>query len=433
MVKIPPLAKPQLEQKSPKPVAPKVKTYVEYAFEFQDAIIDLQTGGESGIKKFEAAAKAFNAEIARIKERHPAANDNVPSKLEVVSPSDWHDQPIPEREWYAPNLIPMRQVTIVSGDGGVGKSLWALQIGAAGAMAVDTLDIAPMSGRTLYLGAEDEAEEFHRRLADIAAAHGRTLADLTEFRLIPLAGMDALLSVPNKAGVMEQTPLWRMVMDYAREFKPKLMVLDTVADLFGGDEIKRGQARQFIGMLRQAAIELDCAIILLAHPSQNGMQTGSGSSGSTGWSNSSRSRLYMTRPDDKGADPDLRIIKTMKINYGKTGGEIRVRWQEGAFILDDGKPAMAEALLDAKSDRIFSELLSMLNRQGRNVCHVPGTTYAPAIMAKLPESDGITKERLTKSMNRLLRDGIIKIIKEGPASKQRQRLILEAEDFGPKD
>jgi RecA-family ATPase len=432
-MKIPPLTAPQPKPTEERPVAQKVKTYVDYAFEFQDAIIELQTGGETGIKKFEAAAKAFNAEIARIKERHPAANDNVPSKLEVVSPSEWHDQPIPDREWYAPNLIPMRQVTIVSGDGGVGKSLWALQVGAAGAMALNTLQISPMPGRTLYLGAEDEAEEFHRRLADITTAHDRTLADLTDFRLIPLAGMDALLAVPNKAGVMEQTPLWRMVLDYARDFQPKLIVLDTVADLFGGDEIKRGQARQFIGMLRHAAIELDCAIILLAHPSQTGMLTGTGSSGSTGWSNSSRSRLYMTRPDDKNADPDLRIIKTMKINYGKTGGEIRVRWQEGAFVLDDGKPAMAEALLDAKSDRIFVDVLSMLNRQGRNVCHVPGTTYAPAVMAKLPEAEGMTKDRLTKSMNTLLRDGTIKIIKEGPASKQRQRLILEAEDFGPKD
>ncbi|WP_192358512.1 AAA family ATPase [Mesorhizobium mediterraneum] len=43
-------------------------------------------------------------------------------------------QPVPEREWYLPDLVPRRQVTIFNGDGGVGKSLLKLQIAAAGAM-----------------------------------------------------------------------------------------------------------------------------------------------------------------------------------------------------------------------------------------------------------------------------------------------------------
>jgi len=248
--------------------------------------------------------------------------------------------PVPSREWYVDDLIPMRQVTIVYGDGGTGKSLWALQIGAAGAMGIQTLGLTPAAGRTFYLGAEDEADEFHRRLVDITHAHGKRLKDLSDFRLAPLAGMDALLSVPDRSGNMHPTPLWTATADYVRDFKPNLVVLDTVADLFGGDEIKRGQARQFIGMLKGLAIEVNCAVILLAHPSVDGMRTGTGSSGSTGWSNSARSRLYLTRPEGKEADPDLRILKTMKINYGKVGNELKMKWHEGVFALDDGRPNM---------------------------------------------------------------------------------------------
>jgi len=367
-----------------------------------------------------------------------AANDNKPTAksprlIEVVAPSDWHGQPVPSREWYASDLIPMRQVTILSGDGGVGKSLWALQLAAAGSMGIETIGIQPLPGRVLYLGAEDEAAEFHRRLHDIVQSQGKTLADLNDFRLAPLAGMDALLAVPDRLGTMQPTGLWRAIEEYARDCKPRLLVLDTVADLFGGDEIKRGQARQFIGMLRRLAMEIDCAVVLLSHPSIQGIQSGTGSSGSTGWSNSSRSRLYMTRPEGKDTDTDLRIIKTMKINYGKVGGEIRLRWRDGAFVLDDGKPAAGATLLAARAERVFCDLLSMLNRQRRNVCHVPGTTYAPAVMAKLPEADGVSKASLVDAMNRLLAREEIKIVVDGPPSKRRQRLVLTSEDFGPAD
>ena len=55
-------------------------------------------------------------------------------------------------------MVPSRQVTILAGDGGVGKSLLALQFGAASALGCDTAGLSPRSGRTLYLGAEDEAE-----------------------------------------------------------------------------------------------------------------------------------------------------------------------------------------------------------------------------------------------------------------------------------
>ena len=357
------------------------------------------------------------------------AEDRLPS---FINPAEWHGKPVPEREWYAEELIPMRQVTIVKGDGGVGKSLLTLQIAAAGAMAVDTLQLNPCAGRTLYVGAEDEAEEFHRRLLDIAKSHGRTLADLADFRLLPLADRDALLSVPDRTGNMQATPLLGQIAEFAGEFRPRLVVLDTAADLFGGDEIKRGQVRQFIALLRKLAIDLDCAVVLLAHPSVAGMMSGSGSSGSTAWNNSVRSRLYLTRPEAKDADSDLRILKTMKANYGTTGGEIRLRWKDGAFVLDDGKPQLGSQLLAAKAERVFKDVLSLFNRTGQNVSDVTGTSYAPAKMAKHPAAEGMSKKALADAMQRLIDSGEVRIVMEEPPSRQRKRLILASEDFGPK-
>ncbi|MBY3220743.1 AAA family ATPase [Rhizobium laguerreae] len=367
-----------------------------------------------------------------------AANDNNPAPaaktagatvVPVINPADWHGEPVPTREWYCEGLVPMRTVTILNGDGGVGKSLLALQLAAAGAMGLDTLGMEPLAGRTLVLGAEDDADEFQRRLDDIANAHGKDLRFLSMLRLIALADRDALLSVPDRAQVMQPTPLWRGIETYARDFKPKLIILDTAADLFGGDEIKRSQVRQFIAMLRKLAMEIDCAIVLLAHPSVQGIQSGTGTSGSTAWNNSVRSRLYLTK-GDKDADPDIRILKTMKANYGKTGDEIRIKWKDGIFVLDDGKPSPGSALMNVRAERIFRDVLSAINRSGDRVAKTKGLNYAPKVMAERPDAEGLSAKMLEAAMQRLMAEGELRVVMEGPPSKPRQRLMLEAECYG---
>jgi RecA-family ATPase len=317
----------------------------------------------------------------------------------------------------------MRQVTLLSGDGGVGKSLLALQLAAAAAMSVETLDLVPWAGRVIYVGAEDEAEEFQRRLFDISKAHGLAMDDLLLMRLVPLADRDALLAVPDRAKVMQPTPLWRGIVNYAHEQQPKLIVLDTSADLFAGDENDRGQVRQFIAMLRKLAIEIDCAIILLSHPSVKGMEAGSGISGSTGWNNSVRSRLYLTRDKD---DPDLRIMKVMKSNYGTMGDEIKIRWRAGAFVLDDGSTPAGAALVEGKYDQVFIETLEKFTATGQRLSPRPSATYAPKMISEHPNAKGFRKGELSKAMQRLLEKGAIKIVEDGPQSRRTTFLELAA-------
>jgi RecA-family ATPase len=353
-----------------------------------------------------------------------AANDNA---LPFINPADWHGMPVPTREWFLDGLIPKRQVTILNGDGGVGKSLLALQISAASAMGCQTIGMQPMAGRVMYLGAEDEADEFHRRLADITYQHHRQMSDLSDFRLIPMADRDALLAVPDKAGVMQPTDTMVKLIERLTEFRPGFLVLDTSADLFGGDEIKRNHVRQFIAMLRKPAIELDMAVLLLSHPSIQGMQSGTGSSGSTAWNNSVRSRLYLTKGTD---DEDMRILTTKKANYGKTGSEIKVRWQDGAFALDDGKPSPVAGFLNKKADETYVDLLSKLNRQGQRLSPNPSQTYAPKIMAAHADAKSLTKRQLADAQQRLLDKQTIKIVEEGPASRRYRRLLVASEMYG---
>ncbi|HEV7339842.1 MAG TPA: AAA family ATPase [Bosea sp. (in: a-proteobacteria)] len=377
----------------------------------------------------EALEQEFEARDDEIRARPRADNDNDPAgakgaPLPVICPADWHGKPVPQRQWFIEGLIPSRTVTILNGDGGVGKSLLALQIGAAASLGVDTVGLTPARGGVVYMGAEDEADEFHRRLADIVASHDRTLADLSEFRLVPMADRDALLAIPNKDGVMQPTQAWLSLRTIVARHTPQLLILDTSADLYGGDEIKRAQVRGFVAMLRSVAMEFDCAVLLLSHPSLTGMQSGSGSSGSTAWNNSVRSRLYLTRPTGEDADSNSRTLSVMKANYGETGAGLSLRWKDGTFVADVGMDAGDVAMVTKHHDDVFMAILAKLNAQGINVSASTGTTYAPSVFVKHSEAKGIKKDKLGDAMRRLMDAGRVRIVKEGPPTRQRSRLVV---------
>lgn len=122
-----------------------------------------------------------------------------------------------------------------------------------------------------------------------------------------------------------------------------------------------------------------------------------------------RSRLYLTRPEGKDdVDPDLRVLTTKKSNYGKAGAEIHMRWHEGVFVLDDGKPSAVAGLLNKRHDQAFRSLLSAVNRTGQRVASTKGVNYAPTVLAAMPDANGMSKKSLESAMRRLLADGIIK-------------------------
>ena len=360
------------------------------------------------------------------------AADDILARLPVIDPAVWADTPVPEREWFLPGLIPGRQVTLLTGDGGTGKSLLALQLGIASALGVSTAGLKPAEGKVLVLAAEDDEEELHRRTVDIVAALGGDLADLADRMLIaPLADRDATLAAPGRDGVLLFTRLHAALERLVEKFEPGMLVLDTAADLFAGDEIRRNQVRSFIAALRKLALSANCALLLLAHPSVSGMQSGAGTSGSTGWSNSVRSRLYLTRPTGDGEDPAARELTVMKSNYAAVGEKIRIRWEAGAFVADSPlEPAMM-GMVHKRHDELFLEVLSAINQSGQRVAATKGVNYAPSVMAIHPRAAGTNKKQFEASMQRLLVAGTIKVVWDGPPSKQRQRLIVTADDFGP--
>lgn len=356
--------------------------------------------------------------------QRPATDGPAP---EFFTAATLHGQAVPERLWHVQDLIPAKTVTILTGDGGTGKSLAALQLATATALGRSWLGQATNAGPALFISAEDDRDELHRRVASLAHAESFPLADLDALTLCSLAGDDALLSVPEGAGkTMKETPLFQKVEAWVAEHRPTLTVLDTLADLFGGDEINRGQARQFIGQLRGLALKHETTVLLLAHPSLSGMARGDGNSGSTAWNNSVRSRLYLRRQqaEDGGiADPNARTLEVMKSNYGPIGASLALRYRDGAFFCEGSGTALDVQATTAKADRVFAKLLRECHSNGRRVNHTGGNSYAPKVFATHPDAEGVTQKAFRRAMETALAAGSARIETEGPPSRRVSFLV----------
>lgn len=338
------------------------------------------------------------------------------------------DKPVPSREWLVPELVPQRTVTLFGGDGGTGKSLLALQLAIAAAAGGGWLGRPVQQGGVIFISAEDDDDEMHRRTDDILRAGGLTYDDLTTLTLRSLAGEDALLAVEDKVALI-QSALFEELDARAGQDNPVLIVIDTLADVFPSNENDRAKVRQFVGILRGLALRRGCAVMLLAHPSLSGLHSGSGTSGSTAWSNSVRSRLYLSRvmQNDYEPDPDARLLSTKKLNYGRIGGEIAMRWQVGVFVAEAAPTGLEKLAAGAKAERVFIALLRAYTEQGRRVNHVGSTTYAPKEFAAHKGSEGITKPAFKAAMDALLERRVIEIAQEGPASRRVSYLRMRVE------
>ncbi|MHC2839806.1 AAA family ATPase [Bradyrhizobium diazoefficiens] len=377
---------------------------------------------------------------ARYDDIHRIVNDAVkfqqlqqakaapPFKIAFIDVTKWHGQPVPERLWAVRDRIPSRQVTLFSGEGGVGKSILLLQALVAAPIGRDWIGSLPEPGPALYLGAEDETDELHRRLAKIVEHYGVSLADMADLHPISLAGMDATLARFDRLGRMEPTPLFNALYEQACDIKPVLIGLDTVSDIFSGNENDRAQVSAFVGLLRGLAMASNSAVIVNSHPSLSGIAKGTGTSGSTGWHNRVRSRMYFRSvTDEKGedVDPDLRVLEFMKNQYGPLAESVMLRWRNGVFIPEPRTGSYEQKLAESRAEQLFLTLLDRFTRENRKVSHASGKTYAPNLFSVEQEAADarLSKEALAGAMRRLLAAKKVHVESYGPPSKNNQHLV----------
>ncbi|UGX91733.1 AAA family ATPase [Bradyrhizobium barranii subsp. barranii] len=379
--------------------------------------------------RWQARFDAIPRIVSSAREKFQQDDASPTGPLPFIDMQPWDNTPAPPRPWAVTDRIPIGQPTLFSGEGAAGKTLVELQLCVAHVIGRDWLGGLPEFGPAIYYGAEDDADELHRRLTSITDHYGVKFSDLIDggLHLLSFAGADAVLAVPDRQGKVQPTPLFERLLEAAADIRPRHIGIDATADTFAGNEIDRSQVRQFVGLMRKLAITANSSVVLLAHPSLTGINSGSGLSGSTAWHNSVRARMLLKtvqEGDRDGQSPsDLRELSFLKNNYGPLSDAVVLRYQNGLFLPVSGQSTLEKLARDQKIDEAFLDVLGKLTRQNRPVSpSAHASNYAPKIIAGHPDGKAYTQRDYKAALERLLAADRIHIASFGPPSKTIRHL-----------
>jgi hypothetical protein len=271
-------------------------------------------------------------------ENIPASAGESSLETELVFFKDLLDEEPPEREWIVKDWIPAKAGTLITGQGGTGKSLIAYQLAISSAHGLPWLGLEVEKPRpALIIFCEDHIDEIHRRAVNIYktplySQYGRYANDPKKVALLPRLGKDTRFCRLER-GQLKRLPFLVELKKLARHLykdEPPLIILDTITDVFGLNENDRSLVNQFVKeVLGSFSVELDAAVVAIGHPPKSGAEY----SGTTGWETAYRNRLYLDYfSDDAEKLKDFRKLRIGKSNYGKRGKECALQYQLGAYL-----------------------------------------------------------------------------------------------------
>jgi len=173
---------------------------------------------------------------------------------------------------------------------------------------------------------------------------GVALGDVGDagLHLAPRVGYENTLSrLDRKEWRMTPTPLFSRILEHCLSEGVQYVVIDTATQTFAGNQNDEQQVVQFCNQLRRLAVAIQGVVLITKHPSVAGRALGTGESGSVSWNNSVRSRLYMHRDKDKRL-----TLAAKKSNYGPADLELPIRWERGAYLLDQPEAARSYGYRD---------------------------------------------------------------------------------------
>ncbi len=195
------------------------------------------------------------------------------------------------RRWLIDELWADEAVGIVGGETKCCKSFLALDMAVSVAGGVPCLRrFAPtQTGRVLLFAAEDALHVVRQRLAGIALAAGRVLADLD---IHVITAPSVRLDVESDRDALADT---------VAELRPKLLVLDPFVRLHRIDENLSGEVAPLLAYLRELQRRYHVAVVLVHHARKGGakMRAGQALRGSSEFHAWGDSNLYLRRHGDQ--------------------------------------------------------------------------------------------------------------------------------------
>lgn len=320
---------------------------------------------------------------------------------------------------------------LITGDGGVGKTTFNIQMGAAVAAGVPLLGHATRQMPVLLVLCEDDYGEVKHRLGAACGELGIDTASLPLTVWCRPNHENSLASI-DEVGSWRKGPFYDSLRKHLKKMGPCLCFLDPASDLFEMDETKRlavnAMAKKVLGTLQA---ETGATFVINHHPSKKSMEDGSYYSGTTAWRAAFRSMLVMEAPDK--ASP-RRILRVSKSQYRRLA-EAQVWAGDGFFSEIKTKDAQEAA---ARAREAVLDIIRKLRAMGVGVVKTHGTGHKPAeVAALIEESFGLAlgKRDVMSHMAALEREGLIKWAPRvgGKGGRPATYEICTAEDlFGDK-
>jgi RecA-family ATPase len=343
--------------------------------------------------------------------------------LALICPADWRGLPISPMRWLATNRIPAGDVTILSGDGGGGKTTLALQLGVSVAAELgDWLGTTVETGPVIFFSGEEPENEIRRRLERVAKKRGLEVDEIENLHFHFAEPDKCTLGGGPANTPIAPTALFNSLRAAAKNIRPALVIVDSNAATLGGNYLDRVHARTFVSLFRSLAREIGCAVLLLDHPSLSGMTNGSGRAGNMDWQNTVRALLYLRSTENEQGATSGRELEVMKSNYGPRGEKTKLCWEDGAYVIEGTASAPHQAAAHSIGDQTYLDCLDATATQGRNVFPFPGKGHAPKVFADMPQANGMTWQALAKAQERLFAAGKIGNVQFGSPSKQMKRI-----------
>lgn len=361
----------------------------------------------------------------------PRVRDGFPQFVDLAARAGTEP---PRREWIVEALIPRKVSVLLGAHGGSGKTLLALQLAVCVALGRPFFGQAVAAGTVVALFAEDDADELHRRLSAICADEGVSLSDLVD-RLFIFDGVGVDVSLFSRRAIGDDgrtyaisepdvTDTFRFVERACQINRADLLILDSVSDCYDSEENTRAQVRRYLSRTLGIVLSQRGSVLHLAHVDKLAARTGAAGgqsySGSTAWHNSVRSRLALRAVrdgDQQQPDDGRRELVVEKINYGRPGLAIPLRYDEAAHVfVRDGAPGdtpAVAAIRDRVERRAIIACLLAVAKAGRSVMVArQSNDNAATVLGPLPDFPAALRsqpgrKRLFQRLYDLEADGLI--------------------------
>jgi RecA-family ATPase len=335
----------------------------------------------------------------------------------------WRGREPPDIIFTIADLAPQGMVTLLTSQGGAGKTLLLQMAGAiVAAGGVTFLGKVAVTGKAAGVFAEDPEMVLHVRQPRINEFLGIDY-DRIAGRYFPQSyfGLPAQLWRQG-----DLTPFFGELEDQLSRIEAlRLLTLDNAAVLFAGDENSRSEVTEFMSALNGLADRLAIGIILSAHASKS--QDGTAlrvTSGSTAWVNACRSVLELRTGDATGDGDQGPSLVVRKANHAPTGTTIQLEWRDKLLVPVSPSNGIIGSIERRAADRVFLDLLDAATRQCRNVSDSKHAgNYAPKTFAASPNAERYSQKDLAAAMERLFAAGVIRMAVYGRPSDQRRRIV----------